>query len=230
MKKEKCAVRLNQALKLRGMKQSELSTYTHIPKSAISQYISGKFEPKQDRIEVIAKVLDVSEAWLMGYDVPISRDKLNTTSAYLIDREGKTNSIYDYENIEPMPKMRKIPLLGTIACGTPILAVENLDGEADIPDDIKADFALRCKGDSMIDANIYDGDIVYIKQQPVVNNGEIAAVLVGEEATLKRFYQKNDTVTLMPCNTALSPLIYTGSQLDEIRILGKAVYYLSRVK
>ena len=74
LKKEQCSVRLRRALALRGIKQSELSQRADVPKSAISQYLSGKFEPKQDRIEIFANILDVSEAWLMGYDVPMSRE------------------------------------------------------------------------------------------------------------------------------------------------------------
>lgn len=214
MKKEKCSVRLYQALKLRDMKQSELSLKTHIPKSAISQYLSGKFEPKQDRIEEIAKVLDVSEAWLMGYDVPLSR-------------ENNTISLPD--NIIPLPNMNSIPLLGNIACGEPILAEENIECNIDIPEEITADFALRCKGDSMIDARILDGDIVYIKQQPTVNNGEIAAVLIGDEATLKKVYLSGDTLTLLACNSSYEPFVYSGSDLENIRIIGKAVGFTSKI-
>lgn len=173
-----------------------------------SGYISNM---RQNRIAQLAKVLQLKPSVIMGWEDDSTETMLPA-------------------NIIPMPKMRKIPLLGTIACGEPILAQENIEGDVSVPDDIKADFALRCKGDSMIDANIYDGDIVYIKQQPTVNNGEIAAVLIGEEATLKRFYQSGETITLMPCNTALKPLVYTGLQLEEISILGKATYYLSRVR
>ena len=120
-------------------------------------------------------------------------------------------------------------ILGTIACGTPILANENLEGETIIPEDIKADFALRCKGDSMIDARIMNGDIVYIRQQPTVENGEIAAVLIDDEATLKRVYLSDNTLTLVACNSKYQPFVYTGEQLNQIRILGKAVGFTSTV-
>lgn len=110
-----------------------------------------------------------------------------------------------------------------------ILAQENIECEIDIPEDIKADFALRCSGNSMVDARILDGDIVYIHQQPTVNNGEIAAVLIGEEATLKKVYISDNTVTLVACNTAYQPLVYTNEQLNEIRILGKAVGFTSKI-
>jgi len=153
-------------------------------------------------------------------------DKLGTTPAYLM---GWESDIITADNILPMPKMKKIPLLGTIACGEPILADENIDEIISIPENINADFALRCKGDSMIDARILDGDIVYIRQQPTVNNGEIAAVLIGDEATLKRVYISGDTVTLIACNAKYQPFVYTGEELNNIRILGKAVNFTSKV-
>ena len=107
---------------------------------------------------------------------------------------------------------------------------ENLDGEVDIPENIHADFVLRCKGDSMIEARIMDGDIVYIRQQPTVDNGEIAAVLIGDEATLKRVYITDNKVTLMPCNPKYPPMVYTDSELEDVRIIGKAVSFTSKVE
>ena len=133
-------------------------------------------------------------------------------------------------NVIPLPEMRKIPLLGPIACGAPILAEEHIEDYVDIPKNIHADFALTCKGDSMINARIFDGDIVYIRQQPSVENGEIAAVLIGEETTLKRVYRTGDTLTLVAANSAYAPMVYTGEQLENVRILGKAVSFLSTVK
>lgn len=130
----------------------------------------------------------------------------------------------------PMPEMRKIPLLGNIACGEPILASENLEGEVDIPKEIHADFALRCKGDSMINARIYDGDIVYIRQQPTVEDGEIAAVLIDDEATLKRVRFYDDHIVLEPENPLFRPLAYWEEEMNSIRILGKAVAFTSVVR
>ena len=154
-------------------------------------------------------------------------DKLNTTPAYLMGWDDKPESFI--HNIIPIPTTNKVPLLGTIACGEPILAEENIDDMVDIPEFINADFALRCKGDSMIDARIFDGDIVYIKQQPTVNNSEIAAVLIGDEATLKRVYISDNTLTLMACNPKFPPMVYSGEQLNDIRILGKAVGFTSKI-
>lgn len=136
-------------------------------------------------------------------------------------------------NILPMPKMKRVPLIGTIACGTPILAVEDATEFINAPEGLSdIDFALECKGDSMINARIFPGDIVYIKQQPVVENGEIAAVLIGDEATLKRVYYTpgNDRITLQACNPLYSDMIYTGPELNDIKILGKAVWFMSKVR
>ena len=129
-----------------------------------------------------------------------------------------------------MPEMRKVPLVGSIACGTPILAQQNLDGEVDIPAEIRADFALRCKGDSMINARIYSGDIVYIRQQEEVEHGEIAAVLIGEEATLKRVYLFEDHISLEAENPQYRPIVYWGEDMNSVHILGKAVAFTSDVR
>lgn len=134
------------------------------------------------------------------------------------------------KNILPMPKMRKIPLLGTIACGEPILAAENIECEVDIPEDINADFALRCKGDSMINARIFDNDIVYIRQQDTVDNGEIAAVLIGDEATLKRVQLFADHIVLNPENPMYKPMVYWEEEMNSVRIIGKAVAFTGPVK
>ncbi len=133
------------------------------------------------------------------------------------------------QNIIPMPEMRRIPLLGTIACGTPILAEENLDGEVDIPDHVHADFALRCKGDSMINARIFDGDVVYIRKQDTIENGEIAAVLIDDEATLKRIRLFEDHISLEPENPLYKPLVFWGEEMNTVKILGKAVAFTSTI-
>ena len=95
-------------------------------------------------------------------------------------------SVLQLLGLSPKPDMRRIPVLGTIACGAPILAQEHIEGYTTIPEDIHADFALICKGDSMVGARIFDGDLVYIRQQETVENGQNAAVLIDGEATLKR--------------------------------------------
>lgn len=179
---------------------------TGIAYSTFSDWKSGRSSPKNEKLQKIANYFGVSVSYLIG--------------------ETET-AIPTYDNIIPMPTMTTVPLLGTIACGTPITAVENIEDYVAKPESIDADFALRCKGDSMVDARIFDGDIVYIHQQPTVNNGEIAAVLIDDEATLKRVYISDGTITLMPANQKYPPLIYSGEQLNNIRILGKAVAFTS---
>lgn len=200
--------RLRQLRKENNLTQKELAYKLGLAFSTISMYERGIREPDFETTEAIADYFNVSMDFLLG--------------------KNSNNSV-QIKNIIPMPDLNTVPLLGTIACGEPILAAENLDGEVTIPKDIKADFALICKGDSMIDARIMDGDIVYIRQQPMVNNGEIAAVLIGDEATLKKVYLSEDTITLVACNTDYQPFIYSGERLNEIRILGKAVGFTSRI-
>ncbi|MBE6924554.1 MAG: helix-turn-helix domain-containing protein [Ruminococcaceae bacterium] len=210
---ESCADRICRALRIRDMKQAELSERTGIPKSAISQYCSGAFKPKQQRLFSIAEVLDVDEAWLMGLDVPMERNGSRVIA-----------------NIIPMPEMRKIPLLGNIACGAPILADDHIEEYIDIPRHVNADFALTCKGDSMINARIFNGDIVYIRQQDTVDDGQIAAVLIDDEATLKRVRVLEDRIVLEPANPLYDPLVFRGEEMNTIRILGKAVAFTSAVR
>lgn len=137
------------------------------------------------------------------------------------------------DNIIPMPKLRQVPRLGTIACGTPILAQDNIEGYDQVPDWVKCDFTLTCKGDSMINARIYDGDTVCIKAQPEVENGQIAAVLVeGEfdtEATLKRFYFDGTIVQLVAENPRIPPMVFSGSDVEKVRVLGLATHFVSKV-
>ena len=160
--------------------------------------------------------------------IELISNALNTTPDYLMGWSDKsTDDLYSIPGINPIPKTYKRPRLGTIACGEPILAEENIETYDDIPDNIKCDFTLVCKGDSMINARINDGDIVYIKQQSQVDNGEIAAVLIDNEATLKRVYIYEDKVVLQPENTKYPPFVYTKEDMNNIRILGKAVGFTS---
>ena len=119
----------------------------------------------------------------------------------------------------------RVPIVGTIAAGKPILADENIEGYAIPADGVKADFALRVKGDSMENVPILDGDIAFIRQQPIVENGEIAAILIDGEATLKRFYKRDNSVMLVAENPQYAPMIYTVENYEDFRILGKAVAY-----
>lgn len=187
----------------------ELGQRVGVGKSTVRKWETGAIaNMRRDKIAKLAEALGTTVMDIMGID---------STSPAL-------------ENILPMPAMRKVPILGAIACGEPILAAENIEGEADMPEHVKADFALRCKGDSMINARIYDGDIVYIRQQPTVEDGQIAAVLIGDEATLKRVRFFPDHLVLEPENPQYRPLVYWESDMDAVRILGLAVAFTSSVK
>lgn len=220
------ANRLKQALEMRNMKQADLVNMTGIGKSSISTYLSGDYEPKQKNLYRLAKALDVNESWLMGYDVPMERQQPVQSTA--------TSFVGTIPNLLPLPKTRKVPRLGTIACGEPILAQENIEDYDKAPEGVNCDFTLKCKGDSMVGARINDGDIVYIRQQEEVENGEIAAVLVdgaGESnATLKRVYLYENQIVLQAENPKYSPWVYTGEDMNKVRIIGKAVAFLSEVR
>ena len=195
----------------RGLSQEELALRVgYKDRSSIAKIEAGLVDLSQSKIAAFASALSVTPAQLMG----ISDNNVSPLPS----------------NIIPMPKMRKVPLIGSIACGAPILATENTELEVDIPDHVHADFALRCKGDSMINARIFDGDIVYIRQQDTVDNGESAAVLIDDEATLKRVRLFDDHISLEPENPMYKPYVYWNEEMNSIRILGKAVPFTSGVR
>ena len=138
-----------------------------------------------------------------------------------LDYLGDDN-VSTISNVTPLD-FTSVPIVGTIACGTPILAQQNIEGKANIAGNIKADFALNIKGDSMDNAEIHNGDIVFIRQQEEVEDGEIAAVLIDEEATLKRFYRHGRAIELRPENPKYRSMIFTEDNCDSFKILGKAV-------
>lgn len=147
---------------------------------------------------------------------------LNTTTAYLMGDDDSREISSIPPGFEPIPKMQKVPLVGHIACGQPITAEENLEGYVDAPAEKQIDFALTCHGDSMIDAGIHDGDTVYIRKQEEVENGQIAAIRIDDEATLKRvyYYPEDIKIVLQPANVAYAPQVYVGEELDGISIEG----------
>lgn len=176
-------------------------------------------------------------AALSGYT---SRSSINKIELGLVDiPQSKLLLIASALNMSPRrlildtedtDKARRIPLLGSIACGSPILAEENIEEYLVCPPSVNADFCLYCKGDSMTGARINDGDVVYIHSQGDVENGEIAAVLIEDEATLKRVYKYKDKLVLQPENSEYRPFVYVGEEMSRIRIIGKAVAFLSAVK
>lgn len=157
-------------------------------------------------------------------------DYLQTSTEYLINGSNKETTNLSKFGIQPIKKL-SIPILGSVACGQPIFANEQLECYVDSINGIKADFALWAKGDSMIDARINNGDLIFIKRQDIVENGEIAVVLINDEVTLKKvFYeQAKNRIMLIPANKNYQPLIYEGNELNQIKILGKAVAFQSNL-
>lgn len=208
-----------------GSKIKELRKQKKMTQTDLANELNRQFQLNVDRV-MISK-------WETGFQTPVMYNisclaKIFGVSIdYLSDEEF---DIFSIPGISPIPKMKKVPRLGTIACGEPITAEQNIEGYDLIDADIKCDFTLTCKGDSMINARIFDGDIVYIKQQPDVEDGEIAAVLIDNEATLKKVYKYPDKLVLRPCNPMYEDLIYTGNELENIRILGKAVVFKSFIR
>lgn len=154
----------------------------------------------------------------------------NISKADLVERKENSDFADTYDNIYKISK-KKLPLLGTIACGEPIFASEDRESYVMVGMDINADFCLKCKGDSMINARIYDGDIVFIRKQDIVANGEIAAIIIEDEATLKRFYyyKEQNMVILKPENSKYEDIVLMGEQLEKVKVLGKAVAFQSDV-
>lgn len=202
--------RIRQVRQEQDVTQQELADYIGISKQAVYKYENNIVTNiPTDKVDAIAKRLKVSPAYLMGWE---EQPTPKPTSPAPIP-----------PGFEPMPKMKKISLIGSIACGEPITAEQNIEKMVDVPESIRCDFSLTCHGDSMVDAGIHDKDVVYIRTQPEVENGEIAAVRIDGEATLKRVYYNPGTLTLMPANPAYAPMVYTGSQLEEVHIEGKVV-------
>lgn len=143
---------------------------------------------------------------------------------------GLQTAVLSIKNIEPIPNQTKIPLIGTIACGDPILAEENIVDYLQVDARLHADFALMCKGDSMVNARIFDGDVVYIRQQPDVENGQIAAVQIDDSATLKRVYKYPGKIVLRAENPQYQDIVITAEDNQEVRILGRAIFFTSIVR
>lgn len=197
---------LKRARERKGYTQQQVADRLGITKSTYCGYETGKRKPDVPKIKALAVALNTPS------------DALLETNAYP-------------PNTAPFPALVQRPRLGTIACGDPILADQNIEGYDYVPDYIKCDFTLLCKGDSMTGARIYDGDIVCIKQQPTVESGQIAAVLIdGDEATLKRVrFEEDGSLSLWPENPAYAPKNFAGEAMDRVRILGVATHFISRV-
>lgn len=186
----------------------QVAQYVGVSEATISRWESGNIaNMRRDRIGKLSEILQLNPSVIMG-----TGDEVLPV------------------NIIPIPSTKAIPLVGTIACGTPILAQENIEDYIKIDKNIPADFALRCKGDSMINSRIYDGDIVYIRKQSDVDDGEVAAVLVDNEATLKKVYKYPNKIVLRASNPVYDDMIYTNEELENVSIIGKAVAFFSVIR
>lgn len=203
-----------------GFTQDELAKKLDVTKQVISKYENQQASPRLDTVSDFAEKLNIELTFLINdtYTVEQTINALNKTAVV-----NFTNSLPS--NIIPINKARRIPILGSVACGTPIFSEQNLDGYFITNDIIKADFCLYAKGDSMIEADINDGDLVFIRKTPVVDNGKIAVVLIGEETTLKRVYKTDHNLILHAENRTYQPLIYTEKDCDteNIMVLGEMI-------
>ena len=205
----------NNLKRLRKEKKLTLEDIAEIlgtSKQTIHRYENGIItNVPPEKVQSLARVLEVTPSELMGW-------------------EPDTVPKAQVKGILPI-SMKKLPILGEIACGEPIYASEEHESFATADNKLDADFCLRAHGDSMTGARIYDGDIVFIRSQNAVDNGEIAAVVIDDEATLKRvyFYPDQQKLILTPENPKYAPLVYMGDELETIKIIGKAVAFQSAV-
>ena len=203
-----------------GLTLDEVAQKIGVAASTFQRYESGEIKNmRRDKVKKIADVLELSPSYLMGWSEQSVTTEFDSSQ---------------YDNIIPLKKdyLKKIPLVGDIACGEPILANEEYESLVVIDGSINADFCLRCKGDSMVNARILDGDIVFIHKQDAVENGEIAAVIIDNEATLKRVNYKpeKNMLILKAENPKYDDFVYIGEELETIKILGKAVAFQSNIK
>ncbi len=190
-----------------GWSQQRLADELKLSKSSVNMYERGEREPGFETMEAIADLFNVDMNYLYGRtDIKLA-DPIMPKAKQTVP-----------PGFMPMPEMVQVPLIGSIACGTPITAEQNIKSYIGVPAAWRADFALECHGDSMA-PTICDGDVVCIRSQPEVEQGQIAAVRIGEEATLKHFYFQNGVMTLLADNPSVCPpMVYTGPQLEEVQV------------
>lgn len=200
----------------KGMTLEELGNIVGVGKSTVRKWENGIIaNMKRDKILKVSVALGVSPAYLMGW------------------QESTDEEIISLNNVHPI-ELKRFPMLGDIACGVPKYTNEDRESYVMAGTNINADFFLRASGDSMVGARILDGDIVFIRKQDMVENGEIAAVVVNNdsEATLKRLYYYPDkgVLILKPENPAYEDLIFSGNELNQVHVLGKAMAFQSDVR
>lgn len=188
-----------------GLTLLDVATALGVKEATAQRYESGEIKNiKHDTVFQLAKLFRCSPSYLMGWD-----DDLLPSDAMRISK-------------------KKLPLLGEIAAGIPKFAEEEVEYYSPAAD-CGADFCLRVHGDSMSGVGINDGDVVFIRSQSTVDDGDIAAVLIDDEATLKRVYTSPDAVTLLAENPKYKPMVYTKGQGKSVRILGKAVSFTAKL-
>lgn len=201
--------------KQEGLSQAELADILGISKSAVGMYEQNKRSPHSDDLLIrIATHFGVTIDYLKGFSAVVSAPDFEKFGLGQISRKS-------------------FRMLGKIACGEPIMCEQDYETTVDASQDIQADFCVTAQGDSMINARILDGDIVFVREQSMVENGEIAVIIVNDdEVTLKRFYYypENQRVVLQAENPKYQPMVFEGEQLEHIRILGKAVAFNSRIR
>lgn len=199
--------RMKQRRKELGFSAEKIAERLGVSPATIYRYEKGDIEKVPvDSLAELARILQTTPAYLMGWEEQTEPKKPTIPKGF-----------------SPMPEMVQVPLIGSIACGTPITAEQNVKSYIGVPAAWHADFALECHGDSMA-PTICDGDVVCIRSQPEVEQGQIAAVRIGEEATLKHFYFQNGVMTLLADNpTVCPPMVYTGPQLEDVQVEGLAV-------
>lgn len=202
---------LRESLKLTQSELAEAVGYSD--KTAISRIETGKSDVSRGKIALLAEALETSPSYLMEWT--------DDSSPRVLSKIPGVISLH---------KAQRIPILGAIACGKPVWAEENYDGYYVIDSRIDADFCLIAKGDSMIDEGINDGDVAFFKKASIVDNGKIVAVLIDDEATLKRFYKTESGLVLQPANDLYDPIIITKDDGKNILILGELVgsYHIAR--
>ncbi len=194
----------------RGITQGELATMLDVSRSTVGMYETGGREPDFETMEAIADIFNVDMDYLMGR-TQVERKHPITPPAQEIP-----------PGFQPMPAMAEVPLVGRIACGTPITAEENVERMVCVPAKWRATFTLTCEGSSM-EPKIHDGDLVAIRSQPTVENGEVAAVRIDGEATLKRVYLHENFIELRAENPDYTSIILTKEEMNTVTIEGKAV-------
>ena len=242
--------RIKQLRKLNGYSQKALAKILNVHQTAISQWETDRTTPDVEVAKAMADLFNTTTDYIFGRtDDPTNYDdsdlaadispellehfggdiKKALQAQGAIDEDALRERAEWYSKLTPFSQLdrKRVPIVGSIACGKPIYAEEQY-GEY-VLCDVDADFALYCKGDSMVGARIHDGDLVFIRKQANVENGEIAAVVIDDDATLKRvyFYPAQQKLVLSPENPSYEPLVFIGEELDTIHVLGKAVAFQS---